>query len=176
MKKLLLLGVFSVLFSCGSRDDDNNLSGNNGTGTTITNQGSGIGKVDFTFNGKNYSYTNHNMIDGGYIQTIDGSKPSLFWENGLTSGGIGSIFKSGLVNGKPYDISTITVSLTVIHNNYDNSKIYGIIIYKGNGTSVETTNCTNPKITYTIDSKNRISGNFTSDQCNGTFKDIVRGN
>ncbi|MCQ4139223.1 hypothetical protein [Chryseobacterium sp. EO14] len=172
MKKVLFIFALSAMVACSSSSDDDNSLNNT---SQTSNQGSGIGTVNFTFKGKSYSYTNYNYRDGGLIATnlIDETKPSLFWGYGTSSTSISSILKSGNVNNQPYNENTITLSLV---KQTGSQPVTAITVYKGNGTATETTFCANPQITYTTDSNNRISGTFTSTECSGTFSNIVKGN
>ena len=168
MKKLFLLGAIALLFSCGSRDEDNNIV----TGPTITNQGNGIGTVEFHFKGKKYSFTNHNYKDGGIDTSVfDITKPSLNWGKDQLKNQIYLSIDSGKVNDIPYNENSIYLILSE-----ENGVVSSMVVRKGNITATEDTTCTNPKLTYTIDANNRMTGSFTSDQCSGTFKNIVRAN
>ena len=168
MKKILLLGAIALLSSCNSRDEDNNIA----TDTTIINHGMGIGSVEFTFKGKKYSYTNHNYKDGGIDTNIfDITKPSLMWGKGHLQNQIYFAFDSGKLNNNPYDENYLYISFSE-----EEGVLTSMVVRKGNGTGIEGTTCTHPKLIYTTDTLDRMSGSFTSDQCSGTFKNIVKGN
>jgi hypothetical protein len=167
MKKLLLLLSILFLFSCSRSSDDSNID------NPSNPQGSGIGKATFTYAGKTYNYINYNYKDGGTIpvESINMEKPSLFWQtNSATSNQMQ--FNSGYYNGQASNENTIVLQIIT---NYIGT-IPFMVINKGNGISTDVIICKNPKITYTTNNLNRISGTFTSDECKGSFSDIVRIN